>query len=154
MEVAVEAANEDFDSNVFRTRFLCSITITDKKNLDNSFTVYDISDSYTQSTLYKIIMEPDKNFLFYPAQFRKAIASEGDRLEPFDIPKCLKDLFMLSSSFDMVATDAFAQCLFRVSEDINSYYQTRFFEYNSHLKKSPEDMAYIFEACKYFSNFG
>lgn len=154
MEVAVEAVDEDgFSSDVFWTRFLCAITITDKENPDNSFTVYGISDSYNQSTLYKVIMEPDKNFLFYPTQLRRIIIPDADRFKPFNIPECLKSLFVPSSSYDMVVTDAFLQCLSRVSKDINNYYQTRFFEYNSYLKKSPDDMAYIFEACKHLSNF-
>lgn len=161
MEVAVEVVSEDsFDSDAFWIRFLCSITITDKKNPDNSFTVYGISDNYNPSTLYKVIMEPDKNFLFYPAQLRKMIVSDADRFEPFDISECLENLFVLSSSSGssvphMVVTDAFSQCLSRVSKDINSYYQARFFENNSYLnlKKSPDDMVYIFEACKSLSNF-
>ena len=157
MEVAVEAANEDgYSSDVFWTRFLCAITITDKENPDNNFTVYGISDSHHPSILYKVIMEPDKNFLLYPAELRRMIVSDADRFEPFNIPECLKGLFVLSSEDimpHMAVTDAFSQCLSRVSKDINNYYQTRFFEYNSHLKKSPDDMAYIFEACKYLSSF-
>ena len=157
MEVTIEAVEDGYSSDVFWTRFLCVITITDKKNSDNNFTTYGISDNYSQSTLYKVIMEPDKNFLFYPAELRKMIVPDLDRLEPFSIPECLKNLFVLSSfesyAPHMVATDAFSQCLSRVSKDINNYYQTRFFEYNSHLKKSPDDMAYIFEACKHLSSF-
>lgn len=153
MEVTVEVVNENFDSDVFRICFLCSITITDKKNPDNSFTTYDITNYYSPSGLYRVIMELNNSFLFHPSQLRRMIVSDGDMFKPFNIPECLKGLFMPSYPSNMVITDAFSQCLFRVSEDINSYYQTRFFENNSHLKKSPDDMAYIFEACKYFSNF-
>ena len=154
MEVVVEIVSEDgFSSDALWTRFLCAITITDKTNLDNSFTVYDLSDSYNPSTLYKVIMEPDKNVLFYPAQLRRMIVSDADLFNPSNMPKCLKNLFMFSSPTDITTTDAFSQCLSRVSKDINNYYQTRFFEYNSHLKKSPDDMDCIFEACKYLSSF-
>ena len=154
MEVIVEAVNEKgFDSDVFWTRFLCSITITDKKNPDNSFTTYGISNNYSPSGLYRVVMESDSNLLFHPGQLRMMIVSDADMFKPSNISECLKGLFMFSSPSDVVITDAFAQCLSRVSKDINSYYQTRFFENNSHLKKSPDDMAYIFEACKYLSSF-
>lgn len=154
MEVAIEAANEDgYSSDVFWTCFLCAITITDKEDPDNGFTVYGTSESYSQSTLYHVIMEPDKRFLFYPTELRRMIISDADLFNPSNMPKCLKNLFIFSSPIDITTTDAFSQCLSRVSKDINNYYQTQFFENNPHLTKEPSDMTYIFEACKNLYSF-
>ena len=153
MEVAVDVtANTNIEKSFFY--FLCAIVITDKDNSDNVFTYYGDS-FFSTSELYRVIMAPDKNRLFTPYHLSLFIAPERDRWKPFGIPECLKNLFIFpSDNLEYISeTDAFAQCLSRVSKDINSYYQTRFFENNSYLSRKSDDMTYIFDACKDLNSF-
>ena len=155
MEVAVDIVPSNSGNNedsVFCGLYF--ISVIDKDDSDNNFTKYS-SKYFRASQLYRTIMMPDKYFLWEQCDLLgtlvPSVAYEWGRSED-DVPKNMYGLFERHRN-TTVPTKAFTDCLGRISKDINAHYEKVFFEYNSHLKKSPDDMAYIFEACKYFSNF-
>lgn len=152
-EVVVDIADKD--------DFFCvlySVSVINKENNHSIITTYD-SCYFSVEDLYKVIMNPKTNFLFHWQKIRdmmfdeRALSIKQTKKMPEEMNSLLLDTSERDSWYIWSITTSCENCLMRISEEVNDYYQKVFFENKPFLSRTPADMQSIFEACKNINNF-